>query len=102
MNWRIFGSSGLKFSGSYSVLDRFVKCEKVFNRHVKTIVHMSKAKLYWNNLAFQEPHSLRISATTDFTANSLGSAAVHGPFNPDFYDPDVQLNHYFSKTFEEF
>lgn len=40
INWRLFGSSGMKYDGSHDVVTRFTKCEAVLNRHVKQLVNL--------------------------------------------------------------
>lgn len=40
INWRLFGSSGLKYDGSNDVVTRFTKCGKNLNMHVKQVVNL--------------------------------------------------------------
>lgn len=52
MNWRLFGSNGIEkvediyapdhwyMTDRFEVIERFLKCEKVLNHHVKQIVHV--------------------------------------------------------------
>ena len=44
LNWRLFGSSGLKHDGTFDVVTRFTKCEAVLNRHIKQVVNLKMMK----------------------------------------------------------
>lgn len=40
INWRLFGSSGLKYDGRRDVVTRFTKCGRDLNRHIKQFVNL--------------------------------------------------------------
>ena len=52
-------------------------------------------------LEFCDPHSINKSLHNDFTINTKKSGYIHGPFNT-LFDETVQLNHYYSKTLDEY
>ena len=92
VNWHIFGSNGHKevSKGNYSVIDRFTKRGIGVNKHVKTMVKLSKNPVYRN------PHYSNLKWVD--TNLHVG----RGPFNPDGPDDVAQINHYFCKTREEY
>lgn len=104
INWKFFGSNNLNFNGNYNVLERFTKCQKDMNVHIKTIVHCSKIKqLNSDKIDFYHtPHHLTLNEISNITVSSDKKRFIHGPFNNNYYDDDVQLNHYYFKTLEEF
>ena len=110
VNWRLFGSNGIEkvddiytpdpwyITDRFDVIERFQKCEKVLNHHVKQIIHL---KMYRDNNAelpqFANPH---------FTNNcsfSTDGYPVVGPFNETRLDEvhEIELNHYITKSREE-
>lgn len=99
INWRLFGNNSQThiINNNYSLLNRFTMAEYIQNIHIKTIIHNKNI----NNIRFIDPHSIANSLTTDFTINTKKTKFINGPFNYDF-DTNVQLNHYYSKTLEEF
>ncbi len=113
INWRVFGNNNLSFNNDYSVLSRFTKCEKYHNQHIKTMLNLTKLapflyldkwyfSLFKNNIRFQNPHNILLSNSTNVIVDADNSTYINGPFNKTNKIYDVQLNHYFFKTFEEF
>lgn len=103
VNWRLFGDNNLKnvVNDDYSIVNRFTKASKTLNRHIKTILNINKCDL--SQIRFtNDPHHVNYASRYDFTINTLRTDYIHGPWNDNFNDPDVQLNHYFCKTIEEF
>ena len=101
VNWRMFGNSGQArvYNENYSLLKRFIMAEYVQNQHIKTILNTAKTKDMV--LEFCDPHSINESLHNDFTINTKKSGYIHGPFNT-LFDETVQLNHYYSKTLDEY
>lgn len=98
LNWRLFGSSGLKYDGKEnSVLKRFTKCQRTLNRHVKQIVFPGAFKKAGFAPKMYLPHS------GNFAAANLEGNVVPGPFNYENLGLEhaLELNHYATKTWEE-
>ena len=109
INWRLFGSSGIEkvedaydpdpldITTRYSVLDRFTKCEKNLNQHVKQIVNLNYFRGLNRLPEFLNPHF------TNFGAVNLQGQFVFGPFNQTNLTnvQEVELNHYRTKSREE-
>ena len=102
INWRCFGDNGLKrvMNGDYSLVKRFTMCEKSLNKHIKTIINFNVLR----NLAhFINPHFVDLAWNNDICVNVERTHWIHGPFNQlDLNSNIAQLNHYYSKTCEEF
>jgi hypothetical protein len=94
INWRLFGDNGLTEKGDdLSVLKRFTKGQKDLNPHVKSIVKVTDPPMRVG-LHTSEKENVLVVGTN-------GKTFV-GPFN---YEGDyriAQLNHYFTKTKQEF
>ena len=98
LSWKLFGSSGLHFNGDYSVLNRFTKRQRGFNKHVKTIVNLPNSRGKYP--VFVNPHW-----AIGIQAKSVDGRNVDGPFD---FAADTRLNdsspwlaHFFCKTPEE-
>ena len=94
MNWRFFGDSSLKTQTETSVLNRFTKTQIIGNQHIKTIFDIKCFK------EFNECHSIKTKP--EYKIMSTDGRIIHGPFNKEPNLDVIQLNHYKSKTFEEF
>jgi len=93
INWVLFGSNEQKLYEDKAVLERFTRCGDP-NVHIKTIFVCSDAR------EMQNPHfvSKYIAGSTKSTNGNV----VNGPFNTN---PDVsicQINHYHTKSSEEY
>jgi len=93
MNWRFFGSSGKTNKTNEPVTLRFTMCEEKGNQHIKTILKKD------NFLGYTDCHyptySYGYTATTD-------NKIIIGPFNHAINFDVIQLNHYKSKTLDEY
>lgn len=92
INWVFFTDAGqlTVINNNYQVIDRFTKRFPNIDQHIKTISRLRKY------LKYDHPHfSNMVWRDANF---NIG----HGPFNPTGNGDIVQLNHYFSKTLEEF
>ena len=93
INWVFFGNNNHTKveNNNYSVLSRFTKRQIEPNIHIKSIFKLDK------NHRFEYPHNLK-----NIPWSTTNGIKGKGPFN---HSPDisvVQLNHYYSKTFEEY
>lgn len=99
INWRLFGSSGLKYDGRSDVVTRFTKCSKNLNMHVKQLVNlkMMRENGIMSKVCFTTPHC------GNWAAANLQKNAVIGPFNTQHLDQvqPLELNHYAVKTWDE-
>lgn len=77
MNWRLFGSSGLKFDGRRDVVTRFTKCGRDLNRHIKQFVNlkMIRDNGMLDRAFFVNPHF------GNWSGVNLEGNAVIGPYN---------------------
>lgn len=101
INWRVFGDNGLQcvVDGNYSLLKRFTKCQSTLDRHVKTILNLKMAA---NRFHFVNPHFVDASMKYDVIADVDKQKFIHGPWNYGCTTKIAQLNHYNSKTRQEF
>lgn len=101
INWRIFGSSGLRCvqNDDYSLLKRFTHCAKSIDKHVKTVLNLQRCG---NMFHFVNPHFIDASLKFDTTIAMDKRAYVHGPWQFDVKTCGAQLNHYCCKTYSEF
>ena len=93
MNWRFFGSSGKTEYAKQPLTMRFTMCESIGNQHIKTLFKRE------HFVSFGTCHDIRLSKGH---VKSTDGRVILGPFNPN---PDlsvIQLNHYKSKTIQEF
>lgn len=94
MNWRFFGDSGFTTQTEKSMLNRFTKTEIKGNQHIKTIFDIRYFK------KFHQCHSIEVSP--GFKIMATDGRVINGPFNKEPNFDVIQLNHYKSKTYEEF
>ena len=94
LNWYLFGSNGHQKYIDKPVLERFTKREKKVNKHIKYIVCCKHFAGCYN------PHFpiLNNGASTKDVHGNL----VSGPFNELDDNSICQINHYFTKSYEEF
>lgn len=99
MNWRLFGSSGLKFDGRRDVVTRFTKCGRDLNRHIKQFVNlkMIRDNGILDRAFFVNPHF------GNWSGVNLEGNSVIGPYNYQNLSlaHDIELNHYVTKTYDE-
>ena len=98
MNWRIFGSSGQeKADFSKGVLERFLyRANDDFevNKHVKIIINPRCIDVIANQ------HYFSCLSGKIYVNENLNR--VHGPFNSPCTTNKICINHYFSKSREEY
>lgn len=101
VNWRCFGDNNLKevIDNNYSCINRFTKCEKQLDKHIKTILNFNICK---NKIHFINPHFVDLSILYNIIIDISKKQYVKGPWNFNAIDDSVQLNHYNSKTIEEY
>ena len=95
INWQMFGSNGQeKADYSRGVLDRFTRRAQEINQHVKTIanprtidyLYLPHSAVYFNGL---------------YAVNENGDV-VPGPFNEALTGDKIIVNHYHTKSQEEY
>jgi hypothetical protein len=92
INWVMFGDNELtEVTDDYSYLRRFTKRQIGVNEHIKCILNLS------NNSSRMDVHN-----PYDVPATDTNGKKVVGPYNPQGDDSIAQLNHYYSRTIEEF
>jgi hypothetical protein len=90
INWYLFGNNGHdEVSSDYSVLKRFTKRSTKMDKHVKCIVKTDINDLY-------SIHNFQKISVVNTKKN-----LVVGPFNNDTSDDIAQINHYFTKSKNE-
>ena len=95
VNWRLFGSNHHKKADlSRGVLDRFTARDAEVNRHVKIIANPRKVKFFPN------PHYAVY--LDNCSAVNENQKAFIGPFNEDRTAKKIVMNHYHTKSFEEY
>jgi len=93
MNWRFFGSSHKTEKSDEPVTTRFTMCEKVGNKHIKTLFKKDKF------LKYNTCHDVILS---EGYIKSTNGTIIKGPFNDNIDFNIIQLNHYKCKTLPEF
>ena len=95
INWQLFGSNGEeKADYSRGVLERFTRREDKINKHVKTIANPRVINFFGN------PHSA-IYFEGCYAVNESGEV-VNGPFNETATANKIIINHYHTKSREEY
>ena len=98
INWQMFDSNGRqKYSSEQLVIEAYTQIHKdknVDNLHIKTIVNPSKVKFYVN------PHY----PLYKFFQHSVDEdqQVIHEAWTKEQKIQKIQINHYFSKSYEEF
>ena len=95
MNWRFFGCSDKTENTKEPITQRFTKCEEKGNLQVKTIFNKQFYK------SFPNPHYIFVN-NTNYPLKTVAGKIMNGPYNEDIDFSVVQINHYKSKTLEEF
>lgn len=93
MNWKFFGSSGHTTYTTEPITSRFTKYGKGGDKHIKTICDVRLSK------GFVNPHCVHLAK--GYTKSTNGDIIV-GPFNYKPCFDVIQINHYKSKTLEEY
>jgi predicted O-methyltransferase YrrM len=95
MNWRFFGSSNKTENTREPNTQRFTKCEEKGNFHVKTMFH----KKFYGSMP--NVHYIFVN-NEKYPLRTVTGKIMNSPFNEDIDLSVVQVNHYKSKTLEEF
>ncbi len=95
INWVFFGSNGHEIYTNEPVLKRFTKRQTGINIHIKCIVCCSDI------LEYNNPHYPTSMVNGTFIKDIDGNY-IYGAFNNIANDKICQLNHYFTKSKEEF
>jgi hypothetical protein len=99
MNWRFFGSSNLKINDNRPVTQRFIMRQKGYSTHVKTIFDNSKFS-HFRTIHIIEPKPGFVIKDTN--GNIINHIAQNINIVNEDDDKFIQLNHYSSKTLDEF
>lgn len=101
VNWRVFGDNGLSCvaGNDYSLLKRFTRCQNTLDRHIKTILNLNNAARMFH---FVNPHFVDASMNYGVIVDVDKQKFIHGPWNYGCTTNIAQLNHYNSKTRQEF
>jgi len=93
VNWFLFGDNHLERveNNDYSVIKRFTKRQKSSNQHIKTFINLKQSK----NVTMGVHNCNLPVSNQDFQLFT-------GPFCKNCSDKYAKLNHYFTKTKEEF
>ena len=94
INWKFFGSNNLIENTFEPVTLRFTKCQKIADKHIKTLFSIKNFK------HFNTVHDVKLFQGHIKLTNGI---VVNNPGHDHKIDISViQLNHYKSKTYEEF
>jgi hypothetical protein len=93
INWKYFGSSGRTEKTNEPVTSRFTMCQKIGNRHIKTLYKKD------NFLNYGTCHDVNLKIGN---IKSTNGSVIVGPFNENIDCSIIQLNHYKCKTLPEF
>ena len=95
INWRIFGSNGNETADyNVGVLDRFTARDSNVNKHIKTIANPRMVNFFPNS------HYAMYFAGQS-SVNEEGKT-FSGPFNEDKTADKISINHYHTKSREEY
>jgi hypothetical protein len=95
INWVLFGSNGHQKYVNEPVLKRFTKCQEYVNIHIKCIVCCKDV------LQYGSTHYPTIMKEGTYVKDVYGNI-ISGPFNYHGDNTVCQINHYFTKSKEEF
>jgi hypothetical protein len=95
INWVLFGSNNHQVYTNEPVLKRFTRRQHDVNRHIKCIICCSDV------LEYNHPHHPTVMLTGTNVKDVYGNN-IYGPFNYHGDDKICQINHYFTKSKEEF
>jgi len=93
INWRFFGSSGQIKQTKEPVTQRFILCQEKADKHIKTLYKRD------NIICYGTCHDVIVSKGV---IKSTNNKIIYGAFNEDYDVSVIQLNHYKTKTWEEF
>lgn len=93
INWRFFGDSGKQTYTDEPLMKRFTMCQQYGDRHVKTLFNKNYFKSY---------NTMHHIFVTDGHIKSTNGSIINTPFNPNIDLSVIQINHYKTKTQDEF
>lgn len=94
INWRFFGDSGKTNYINEPLLTRFTLCQKNGDHHIKTLFD----KKYFIN--YNTMHHIIVK--DGYHIKSTNGTIINGPLNPNIDIGVIQINHYKTKTLEEY
>lgn len=94
INWRFFGDSNHEHYSNVPVRKRFTWCEKGGNIHIKTLYNKD------HFVKYNTMHDINVK--DGYHIKSTTGEIIQGPFNHNIDISVIQINHYKTKTFEEF
>lgn len=95
LNWKMFGSSGLKIEDSRPVFSRFRMSQNGVNKHIKTSINLKFCRDKNLKTYFINPHFCTVIGI------SPERTVVKGPFNTNGSDNIAYIAHYATKSEEE-
>lgn len=95
MNWRFFGGSDNNSDINEPLTSRFTKRQEHGNGLIKSIFN----KMFY--CGFNNPHNVLVT-DSNYPEKSTNGTIINGPVNDDMDFSVIQLNHYKSKTWEEY
>jgi len=93
INWCFFGSSGQSKQIKEPVTQRFIRCANEGNNHIKTLYRKN------NIICYGTCHDVRLKSGN--IKNTNGTIIPYG-ISPEIAIDVIQINHYKTKTYEEF
>jgi len=94
INWRFFGDSKKTQYSNEPLRRRFTWCQKNGDQHIKTI---------YNKDYFVKYNTIHdITVKNGYHIKSTNGCIIKGPWNPNIDISVIQINHYKTKTFDEF
>ena len=93
INWRFFGSSGEEKQTNEPITQRFIRCQEGGDKHIKTLFKKE------HMIQYALPHNIILSKGV---IRSTNGKTIYDSFNEDYDYSIIQLNHYKTKTYEEF
>jgi hypothetical protein len=93
INWRFFGDSGKQTYTDEPLMKRFTLCQQYGDQHVKTLFNKNYFKSY---------NTMHHVFVTYGHIKSTNGTIINSPWNPNIDLSVIQINHYKTKTLEEF
>lgn len=94
INWRFFGDSGRGNYTNEPLMTRFTMCQAHGDQHIKTLFN----KEHFTSFRCMHCITVRDGYHTKCTNGTI----IDGPWNPNIDIGVIQINHYKTKTLEEF
>ena len=94
INWRFFGDSGRQHYSDEPLMTRFTLCEERGDHHIKTLFNKE------HFVSFQGMHCITVK--DGYHIKCTNGSIINGPWNENIDIGVIQINHYKTKTLEEF